>query len=82
MRSANALETGRTLARQRREFREGIRDWSDIDLRSRMNLYSVETIRHPNAQRFYVTRIRAIGNELFTRWWNDFATVGADNNGG
>jgi hypothetical protein len=69
-RSQAAIDIGHDIAKQRVEFRNRITGWDDSDLSHAALRYAAERESHPDAYRFYTVRIRAIFNEMITRWCN------------
>jgi hypothetical protein len=67
MRSDRALEQGRIIAEQRRGFYRIIRGWSTADLQASAIRYRMEALAHPNAERFYMVRVRALRNMIAAR---------------
>ena len=67
MRSARALEQGRIIAEQRRGFYEAILSWSTADLHASAIRYQVQAFEHPEAERFYMVRVRALRNMIAAR---------------
>lgn len=64
MRSARALEQGRIIAEQRRGFYKIIQGWSTADLQAAAIRYRMEALAHPDAERFYMVRVRALKNRM------------------
>lgn len=67
MRSANARQMGYVLAEQRRGFWRIIQKWSTPDLHASMVKYRLEALTHPQAERFYMTRVRCLKREIAAR---------------
>ena len=67
MRSANALAQGRIIAEQRRGFYRIIQSWSTGDLQASAIRYRMEALAHPDAERFYMVRVRALKSLIAKR---------------
>jgi hypothetical protein len=66
-RSANTLAQGRIIAEQRRGFYRIIQSWSTADLQASAIRYRMEAFAHPEAERFYMVRVRALRSLITKR---------------